>query len=172
MHFKSLRSVFFVVSFFSFTVNAQRGGIWADSPVGKCFESLDKFMNDKFSTGYRDDENLEIKKFMNKKINDDYFWVLDKTPGTNITRFLFSRKENEKICAIMYAPSASSIKSEIKEDGGLPSKFIAIDSPPPNFPITEITYRLENNNNYSIYSCVHIKNNKRKIFSCDKAFLD
>ncbi|WP_152248989.1 hypothetical protein [Xanthomonas maliensis] len=70
-----------------------------------------------------------------------YLWVIDTTPETNVTRILF-RQEASRACAILYSPHASEIELRLV-DHALPETANSMDTPPPGFPITKVTYRLE-----------------------------
>lgn len=146
-------------------------GIWADSPVGKCYSSLEEYLVNTFGANYRNDEGIQVTDAFEGRLQ--YKWVRDITPRINITRVMFRLEEDRRACAILFIPFASTV-TEIKDRSvtELPIKFHAFDSPAPGFPRTEILYQLDAKAGiYYPKQCVkHFSTGKKRKFNCMYAF--
>jgi len=150
-------------SFFPARAGAKpTGGVWADSPVGNCYASLEKYLAQTFGPDYMDDDNIQVTDAFGG--SKQYKWVRDITPGINITRILFKLERDRRACAILFIPFASTVR-EIRSDQRteLPSNFVAFDSPPPGFPGTEIMYQLDAKmNTYYPRQCLQLFSAEKK----------
>jgi hypothetical protein len=160
---------------------AQNLGAWSDSPVGKCFASVQDFMVQRYGADYASDENIKTTPMSHAGSNlmgripvAAFVWVMDITPGTNITRTLLMGKRSRQTCAILYAPLSSDVSLKRLTDGGLPDVVVTNDTPPPGLNGNRIVYRLDRKSNtYSPQKCYRI--NPAKIAlktSCALAFSD
>lgn len=144
MIFKLLKRLSFFLIFFS-AIEAGAAdsayGVWAKSPLGTCYNSLEEYLIETFGEEYKSDENIQVTNAF--KATDKYKWVRDITPEVNITRVMFKIESNHRACAILFIPYASTIlESTEKSSDLLPIRIITTDSPPPGFPETEVIYRL------------------------------
>ncbi|WP_165973880.1 hypothetical protein [Paucimonas lemoignei] len=148
----------------------QNGGIWADSPVGKCYSSLDDYMVNVFGPDYKDDDNIQIIDATSN--SNQYKWVFDKTPGINITRVMLRLEKSQRACAILFIPYASTVREIRKENStGLPTQFLALDTPPPGFPATEVLYQLDRKTNtYFPQQCTKRSAGKKEKVNCASIF--
>lgn len=118
---------------------------WPDSVTGKCYQSISDYVREEFPwTQEQEDENIRIVRVVDKQGGKSrYTWVMDTTPQINITRVLFSLSENGQVCAILTAPSTSSIDFELNEHSSLPPKIVTTDTPPPGYKARRIHYQLD-----------------------------
>jgi len=117
-------------------------GVWANSPLGKCYSSLDQYLISTYGPDYKNDENIQTDDVLEN--SHKYKWVRDITPGINITRVMFELRKDQHACATLFIPFASTVRGiGIEKATGLPAKFLALDSPPPGFPATEILYQFD-----------------------------
>lgn len=139
--------------------------IWAESPVGKCYPSIQKYLSITYGNNYKDDENIKV---FNAFSQNGYQWVSDVTSEINTTRVMFKVRRDGRACAILFAPYATSIyEVRGEKDLTLPSKYVANTTPSPGFPEIEIIYKLEEENTYSPQYCFKIFPSKiRKMVSC------
>jgi hypothetical protein len=156
--------------------SAQRQGIWSDSPVGRCFNSVQEFLVEKYGSDYASDENIKsvaLGKAKEASHDSIFLWVMDLTPGVNITRTLVMEKGG-RACAILYAPLSSDISLQNLPRGGLPKMIVTNDSPPPGFSRTRIYYKLnKNNNTYLPQSCYQVGPSRQKTkIPCSQAFAE
>jgi len=123
-------------------VAGNTGGVWANSPLGKCYGSLEHYLLATFGERYKDDENIQVVNAYEE--SETYKWVRDVTPGVNITSVMFRIEDDHRACAILFVPLASTVR-EIRGKGTniLPEKIIATDSPPPGFPESEVVFQLD-----------------------------
>ena len=110
-----------------FFVCAEQGqSAWQDSPVGRCFSSINDFLAEKYGPDYTSDDNIKTIPLRDSKSVSDgtlesgFIWAIDATPGVNITRTLLKIKDNGQTCAILYAPLSSEISLQYLPAGGLP----------------------------------------------------
>lgn len=68
--------------------SAGDGSAWGGSPVGKCFPNVNEFLIAEFGTQYKSDENINL---ITTAIGKQFVWVIDMTPGTNVTHTNRSR---------------------------------------------------------------------------------
>jgi hypothetical protein len=144
--------------------------VWEDSTAGKCYASIEEFNKTNYGDDYLNDDN--IQKIAVKKSNKKLYWVLDKTPGVNITRTLIHIKSKEMACAILHAPFSSDISFKLTQSGSLPLTARSKNSPSPGFPTTTVTYKI--NRSTGIYKPVECQSKmpgKRAIkINCNNAF--
>lgn len=128
----------------------------------------------------RIDENIKSIPLRNaspntKETGNDstFLWVVDLTPGVNVTRTLMMMKDG-KACAILYAPLSSDISLQSVPRSGLPKTIVTNDSPPFGFSITRIYYKLNKNiNTYLPQSCYKVSLPRRKTkIPCSRAFTE
>lgn len=163
-----------------FFVCAEQGqSAWQDSPVGRCFSSINDFLAEKYGPDYTSDDNIKTIPLRDSKSVSDgtlesgFIWAIDATPGVNITRTLLRIKDNGQTCAILYAPLSSEISLQYLPAGGLPKLVITIDSPPPDFNGNKVIYGLnKKTSTYRPLACYKVKNKKTTKIPCNRAFLD
>lgn len=163
-----------------FFVCAKQGqSAWQDSPVGRCFSSINDFLAEKYGPDYTSDDNIKTIPLRDSKSVSDgtlesgFIWAIDATPGVNITRTLLKIKDNGQTCAILYAPLCSEISLQYLPAGGLPKLVITIDSPPPDFNGNKVIYGLnKKTSTYRPLVCYKVKNKKTTKIPCNRAFLD
>ena len=138
------------------------GGIWANSPVGKCYDSLEHYLLTTFGEGYKDDANIQVANAFEE--SEVYKWIRDVTPGVKITRVLFRVENDRRACAVLFVPLASTVREIRGKDAGILLKaIIATDSPPPGFPESEVVFRLDGKKQiYRVDQCFKRPPGKKK----------
>lgn len=145
---------------------------WSTSNLGKCYTTLDDLMSNNFWEGYEDDENIKKYKLNVTSKSINYIWINDTTPKINITNNLISIDKSGKACIILHAPLSSSISLTLDSNGQLPSQATSVNTPPPGFPATKITYQRDDDGIYHPKSCSRIIGSKEKPIECKDAFID
>lgn len=135
--------------------------------MGKCYRTLNDYLEATFGSSYKEDDNVKIMEAAG--YSPQYKWVIDLTPGTNVTRTLISLRENNSACVVLVAPFASSIRVEPSKTG-MPIKITTTDTPAPGYPTTEIQYSLTDSGVYEPTKCSEIRKRRKKLISCEKAF--
>ena len=158
-------------------LHAKQIDVWSESPVGKCYLSIDEYLILNFGVEYKNDENIKIisapsANFNKRKHTEQYLWTMDTTPSLNITRVLFKIEKNGKACAILYVPLSSYVSFKLSSQGNLPTLVTSKDSPPPDFSINKIIYKLNiSNGTYAPVSCIKVNPNGKDLkISCNRAF--
>ncbi|WP_146763551.1 hypothetical protein [Xanthomonas oryzae] len=146
---------------------------WPGSITGKCYPSLKDYISSAFPwTKDGDDENIQVTEVSKaKNLENFYTWIIDKTPGTNVTRTLF-RVSKTQACAVLNAPMSSSIEFKMANNK-LPNEAISIDTPPPGMPMTKIIYKLDSDSeDFHPYRCETITQSSgiAKKIDCLEAF--
>lgn len=151
-------------------------GVWRGSPTGKCFDTLDEYLGASYGEYYKGDENIRVLKVEGgkRKGGVSFLWVIDMTPGVNITRVLFEEFSSGRVCAVLYSPLSSSIDFRLAADGTLPKYVVAKNTPSPGFSATRVTFKLDPSaRSYFPYRCQSISaKGVIKNINCDSAFLD
>ena len=163
-----------------FFVCAEQGqSAWQDSPVGRCFSSINDFLTERYGPDYSSDENIKTiplrggKSVSGGRIERGFVWAIDATPGVNITRTLLRINDNGQACAILYAPLSSEISLQYLPANRIPKLVITNDSPPPNFDGNKVIYGLnKKTSTYRPLVCYKVKNKKTTKIPCNRAFLD
>lgn len=176
---KLFAAFFYTTLTYANQLHAKKFDVWSESPVGKCYESLDEYLILNFGTEYKNDENIKIinlasLNFNKKKHIKKYFWVMDTTPELNVTRILFKIRKNGEACAILYVPLSSYVSLKLSTQGNLPTLVTSKDSPPPGFLTNKIIYKLNIfNGTYAPVNCIKVNPKGKDIkISCDRAFQD
>lgn len=128
-----------------------------------------------FWDGYKDDENIRTAPLASATSTSSrrYIWVRDTTPQTNHTSHLLSIDDTGRACVILYVPLSSSVSLETDAKGLLPPRAKSLDTPPPNFPATEITYTRGRDGVYWPTTCRHVGAGIREQkVSCETVFSD
>lgn len=142
-------------------------GPWDGAPTGKCYKTLNDFLATSFGNEYTDDENIKVVEA--KDLSTEYRWVLDLTPGTNITRTLIFLNGGSAACVVLVAPFSSSIKVTASTSG-IPTSITTTDTPAPGHPTTEVEYLPNKSGFYEAKSCFEKGALDKRRISCDKAF--
>lgn len=171
LRFLKATCAFVSVAIFSLGCSAQPNvGAWSSSNLGKCYSTPSEFMSSNFWEGYEEDENIRQVQLSGASEPLQYFWVSDTTPQINITSTLLSVDKSGKSCVILYVPLSSSISFDLDKDGKLPSQATSIDTAPPDFPTTKITYQKGSDGIYRPEACKHVLGNKESTIKCEEAF--
>lgn len=163
----------FIIICLCLVANAHAQTSEPNDSAGKCFSSVVDFLAQTFGAAYAEDENIKTVPFSDggvglKKKGESLSWVVDMTPGVNVSRTLLRLRENGEVCVLLDAPFSSSIKFKLSSNGGLPSKVISFDSPPPGFEKIQTEYfYVRKSDSYAIKRCYKIKWSGKKVkISC------
>lgn len=118
-------------------------------------------------TNYQQDENIVFIKSKRSK----YFWVLDKNPSKNPTRFLLKKEKNEKTCVLLSAKNANEINFNMLSGDRLPNKVTTKTAYENDIGAQKITYSLDKNEIYHMSQCETIKPDRSvEKIECEKVF--
>ena len=156
------------------------GSAWYGSPVGRCYESIQEYLIMSFGSEYQTDDNIKVVEVKpsvpaaTHRNHSHLMWVLDTTPGVNVTRTLFRVESSGKSCAVLYAPLSSSISLSASSHGELPVRITTQDSPPAGFEGNRVVYKLDSlSGTYAPMSCLKVsKAGAQRRVSCSRAFSD
>ena len=105
-----------------------------------CFPTVDAYMSKSYGASHADDENIFVKE--EKYGNDVFYWVADKTSGTNYARSLLKKNASGEFCLVLSTRPAAQVVPEMVDTLGAPRQFVATEQAPPGMPEHEITYEL------------------------------
>jgi hypothetical protein len=155
------------------------GAAWKESPVGKCFSSVEAYLLYIYGEPYMHYEEVVTETVEHPradKMPSSYVWAMDTTPMRNWSRVLLRvDKKTGRACAILFTPAASFVDFKLKPSGQLPEFARSRDIPGGFFNPTEVVYRLDSRWQYYLPSvCYSIswKNGKRKKVDCNSVYRD
>jgi hypothetical protein len=144
--------------------------IWSGSPVGKCYVSLDQYLESTYSERYHDDENIRVSKLKGGDGKKSYYWVWDNTPEVNVTSTLFEVAPSGRACGLLYVPLSNLVSLKLDRAGNLPNELSSTDSPPAGYPTTRITYRRNRDGTYRTALCESVNARARRVIDCSRVF--
>ncbi|MBM9501414.1 hypothetical protein JWG44_14255 [Leptospira sp. 201903071] len=136
----------------------------SDGPIGKCYPSLNEWIESIAGPNGFEDENIKIQK---TSFTDGSFWLIDSTPSKNRDWYLLRPQKKEKLCLILQT-SAFQIRTIEK---GKQRMILSKIQGSGNFPMREITFVSDFGETiFQPKNCVEIvfhgKKIVRKKFSC------
>lgn len=159
---------------FSGAASGMNTTAWEGSPVGKCFASIDAYLDAAYGLDHASDENIGTVPVVFAGSSRRLVWAVDKTSGVNVTRVLLDLGVDGRACALLYAPVSSTVKLARSTVEGLPARITASDSPPPGFRSNRIVYEFDRvRRTYVPTTCFKVpgRGNPRRI-DCTRAFSD
>jgi hypothetical protein len=149
------------------------------SPLGRCYPSTKSFLQSEYGDAYEDDENIatvSVDGVVGAGFSEspEPFWVLDKTPGSNITRSLLQLRLGHGVCVILYAPMAAEINAKFGRHGELPREVTSKSVPSAGFPSIWLNYSLEKSRRIFVAKkCFKVDSGGAKqAVNCSKVFYE
>jgi hypothetical protein len=163
--FHKMKTYIITGAFFAFINQA------AYSAETQCFPTIEAYMNKSYGESYKDDENISVRE--EKYGKNIFYFVVDKTSGTNYGRSLLREKTAGEFCLVLSTQPVAQLVPGMPDELGVPQKFVATDQAPPGMPEHEITYILNKGDfRYDAKNCKEIswinKKRKTKTISCRK----
>lgn len=143
---------------------------WANSHYGTCYSSITAGMVDVYGSDYASDENITLEKTAYGI--DNLLTSSDHTSGTNASRTIFEKKENDRWCIVLTSPPVASLIPVMKKGATTkPAQWMTNTQAPPGYAETRVTYIWSKQRNiYYPSECYLISGGNKKKLNCTDAY--